>query len=276
MPLRITFFSQQQSGLLGGWQENFWNLGSDPVAVQAPANALAQLLSNIKGNQAYVVRYRIASATTFRNVLTVETGYSPSPAGTTGDADYPSTALQLKLTANGGGAGNYKTLQWMRGLPDVIVAKSGTYQPTSAFTNKLNAIFNLLTTTANGWAVNALLKTLLPTPITAFDNATGIVTAPNHGLGAVGEIVNVRIKGTGIRNRLNNLWHVTIINTSTVQINFWVPENPYIPITGKKPTIRKQVYTQVQISTCAPGMIASHKTGRPTGLLGGRRKQRPI
>lgn len=276
MPTRVTFFFQQQSSKLGGWQENFWNLGSDPVNVEPKAQALASELNNVTGAQVVVTSFRIADAATFRNVKTVFTSYGGGTVGPSSDADYPSVALQIKLTANGGGSGNYKSLQWLRGIPDIIVSNSGRYNPSSGFLAKINAVFAILKNSGNGWAVNGLLKTQLPTPITGFANLTGFVTCPGHGMGGAGLIRKVRIKGAGIRNPLNGLFNVTIIDANTVQINFWSPETPSIPITGKNPTIRLQVYTQIQISAAETGIISSHKTGRPTNLLGGRRKLQPI
>jgi hypothetical protein len=274
MPMRVTYFVQQQSSKLGGWQMNFWNLGQSTGDVKPLADALAKLLYNVMGAQAFIPYYRLSDATTFRNVLAVYTNQNAQSPDADTDADYPATALQLKLQASAGANGVYKTIQWIRGIPDAIISNSGRYNPTTYFTSKLGPVLGALQNAGNAWAVNVLNRNVTPTPVTAFVNSTGFVTAPNHGLGAVGAIVPVRIKGAGQRNPLNGRWNVTIQDTNTVSINFWVPETVAIPITGKNPTIRKQAYTQVQIASATVGIISEHKTGRPTNLLGGRRRAR--
>jgi hypothetical protein len=105
--------------------------------------------------------------------------------------------------------------------------------------------------------------------------ATGIVTAPAHGLGAFGAIVSVRIKGYQIPRGINAVWRATVLTADTVQLNHWIaPTNPNVVAFGKNPTIRKQVYTYVSITGARIVRATSHYTGKPTELLGGRRRTR--
>lgn len=274
MAFHVSFFNQQQSSKLGGWGESFWSLLPDVPTLTPIALNLATLLDQLKGAQCYIPSFRISDATTFRAVTNVLTGFGTGSAITaTTDADYPSTALQLKLGAPSGGSAPYRTLQWLRGLPDAIVSNSGTYHPNNSFNTALNRILAELKNGSSQWAVNVLNRLTSKRDISGFNPTTGVVTVPAHGY-TIGTIIKVRIKGAGIRNLWNGLWNVTVIDANTISVNFWVVPNPLPFITGKRPTCTQQIYTQIAIATAAPGNISSHYTGRPTGLLGGRRRIR--
>jgi hypothetical protein len=87
--------------------------------------------------------------------------------------------------------------------------------------------------------------------------------------------VSVRIKGYQIPRGINAVWRATVLTADTVQLNHWIaPTNPNVVAFGKNPTIRKQVYTYVSITGARIVRATSHYTGKPTELLGGRRRTR--
>jgi len=266
---RCSFFAQQKSTLRGCWSENFWNSSGSLPAVQSAALSLRNALNLVTGAQVFFPQLRIADATTFRNVLNIPfPNAAPSAISSSApDADYPSTALLIKLNASG----NYSTKQWLRGLPDNVTDLSGTYQPTALFTGRLNALFKLLTDGSQTWAINVLNRANPFQPITAINGTTGTVTCPAHGF-APG--AKVRITGVHGLTQANGVWTITVISADQFSLNFWAPPSVVVPALGKKPSARLQSYIQVQIASCEFVRITSHRTGRPIGLLGGRRRKR--
>lgn len=274
MPFRVSYFTIQQTGKLGGWSQNFWNSASDLSVTKANAESLYSKMGLIQGAQPYMPAYRISDITTFRNVTNVlHPGATSVPVSSSNpDADYPSTALSLKMTA----ALNYVTRQWLRGLPDQIIALSGTYQPSRlpGYTTKINNFFAELKLPSNGWSMHVLDRSVLPKVLTNVVVASGVVTVPNHGFGASGDVVKVRIKGTTGYRPLNAIWRSTIIDSNTIQLNFWTPQPSTVVIGGANPTARLQSYILVPIQNVEVVRATSHRTGRPTDLLGGRRRAR--
>lgn len=269
MPFHVSFFFAQQSSKLGGWSENFWNNGTDLSTLSTNVLDLRKLLDDCTGAQAYCPRVRISDVGVFRNVVTIEiAGSQPNPIDSNNpDADYPSTALQLQLTA----APNYKTTQWLRGLPDSVTTLSGTYNPPGYFVTAINKLIAYLSNGANQYALNVLDKTVVPKVITNITQQ-GVVTCPGHGY-ATGN--KVRVKGVKGLVVANGVWAITVIDTNTFSLNFWVPPPVVLQPYGT-PTARLQSYIQVACTGGKVVRVTSHRTGRPTGLLGGRRHRRRI
>jgi hypothetical protein len=270
MPFRIKFNWQQQSAKLGGWSTNFWINSDDLTFVKTKSLALLAKLNVITGAQVICPSYTISDISTFRNVENVETsGGSPGTPTPSTDADYPSTALAIKLTA----AGNYNTVQWIRGIPDINISNSGRYTPVGAYAGKISSFFDELTASGNLWSVRNLNRATPKKVITALVLATGVVTCPAHGYGPTGTTLKVRVQGFKIPESANQIWRITVIDANSFQLNFWqVPTDTVV--VGKNPTAREQVYILNQISTGRVVRASSHYTGRPTGLLGGRRRRR--
>lgn len=267
MAFRVSFFFIQASGRIGGWSENFWSSLTDLTTCQVKAASLKNLLNNLTGAQAYCARYRISDANTFRNVITVELNTAgPQPVGSGNpDADYPSTALQLELR----GAPNYKTNQWLRGLPDSVTTTSGTYNPPGYFLTAMSALIAELTSGSNQWSLNVLNVAVVPKLVSGLTNA-GVVTCLGHGF-ATG--ARVRIKGFKGITGANRVWSITNLTVDTFSLNLYTPPVGFSVVPGT-PTARLQTYIQPQISGGRVVRVTSHKTGRPTGLLGGRRRTR--
>lgn len=274
MAFRVSIRNVQQVGpKTAGWSDNFWTQISELSAADTKTRELAAALNLVVGNQTLVPSARISNPDSFRQVQLIN--IPGAVVGTTSgyDSDYASTALLLKLTA----PGPYTTLQWIRGVPDSIITQGGKYTPSAlaGFTTRLNSFLGLLTSSANLWSIRALSRSVLPTPITGIALQTGIVTAPAHGLGAAGAIVQVRIKGFKVPEGLNRVWRATVLTDSTFQLNFYTPplDTTLTPF-GLNPTVRKQTYTYVQIAGAEIVRATAHYTGRPTELLGGRRRTR--
>lgn len=269
MPFRVSFRFGQQSTKAGGWSENFWINSNDLTFVTNKANEMWTVLWNSKAAQITGQYIRISDTSTFRNVLKIRknTGASAPTTGT--DADYPNTALTFNVVA----AGNYSTRQWLRGLPDSIVAQSGTYRPTPTFVGQINAVIAVLKNSSNLWSVRALDRTVLPKVVTAMDVTTGIVTCPAHGYGPAGSVARVRVKGFSSPKQANKVWRITVIDSNTFSLSLWTPLTG-TPVTGNNPTARLQTYTFVQIADLTDIVVTSHKTGRPTELLSGRPRKR--
>lgn len=271
MPFRVTFFWQQQSSKLGGWSENFWSSLSDVSSVQTAALALRTLMDNAKGAQVVCNTIRISDAATFRNVQNVLIpGASTIPTTPSNDADYPSTALQLKMKA----AGNYSTTQWFRGIPDANVSNSGQYNPIPSYVSKISTIAAEITNSSKQWSVRVLDRTVLKKVVSNLAPTTGIVTCTAHGYGPAGTTLKVRIQGFASPKVANKVWRITVIDADTFQLNFW--QSTSGPVSGNNPTARAQVYTYIQVSGLEVVRATSHRTGRPIGLLGGRRRRRAV
>lgn len=274
MAFRVSIRLTQLAGSkTGGWSENFWNSNSDLTALLPIAQALRNEIWNITGVQTVVPSARISNPDTFRQVQLVEyPTEATATAGALADSDYPSAALLLKLFA----PGPYTTLQWLRGIPDSIITRGGTYTPQAkpGYLNKMAAFLTVLMTGTNGWSIRALDRAVLAKPVTGVNLTTGIVTIPSHGFGGAGSLHKVRIKGFKVPKGLNAVWNVTVLDGSTVQLNFYTPPTTTVVPFGKAPTARLQQYTYVPIQTASIVRATSHYTGRPTELLGGRRRTR--
>lgn len=273
MPWRVSIRHIQQTGSrLAGWSDNFWSQNSELSGVVTATEELRNRLNAITGKETKLPSARISSADSFRNVRLVT--YNTTGSVTAAQiADYPSTALLLKLSA----PGPYTTRQWIRGIPDDVVQDGGTYNPSglTGWSAKLNTFLGTLTDSGNLWSIRALNRNTPTTPVTNVALATGIVTAPAHGLGAAGAIVRVRVKGFIVPRGLNKVWKATILTDSTLQLNFYTPPTqvnlaPY----AITPTVRLQTYIYVQIAEAVIDRVTSHYTGRPIELLGGRRRTR--
>jgi hypothetical protein len=265
MPFKVSFFWDQQTSLLGGWSENFWNTLASIAEVKPKADALRVAMSDYKGNPTYCPRYRISDTVVFRNAETFTTGSLPIAPFPANDADYPTTKVQLVLGASNG----RKTSQWFGGVRDTDVSSSGNWNPEPLSNTRLAAIANILATGANGWAIRVLDPAVLPVTIISINGTTGVVTTAAN---TIPDQARVRIKGVQGMTVANGIWRVQKLSDTTFQLNGWIPTSQLF---GKgNPTIRNQVYTFLTIATVKMPRSTSHRVGKPGGLLGGRRKRR--
>jgi len=269
MAFHVKFNWQQQSAKLGGWSMNFWSNLADMSVVLTKADELRTALNNVTGAQVICSSFTVSSVTPPRQFENIEKPTSVVAATATTDADYPSTALFLKNF----GAGGYSTGQWIRGIPDANISNSGMYNPTSTYSGRMGTVFGILATPSNGWSMYALNKATEEKPITNLALATGIVSCPAHGYGAAGATLTVRIMGFSSPRSVNRVWRITVIDENSFQLSFWhVPVETTVD--GNNPVARRQIYIFVPIASSKIIRATSHYTGRPTGLLGGRRKKK--
>jgi len=266
MPFKVSFFSTQQSTLQGGWSENFWSSKLDLPACITAAQALRTKLDNLHGDQTVTPYIRISDSATFRDVKLIEIPTTPVATLTLATtSDYPSTALLLKMTS----AENYVTRQWIRGLPDNIIRESGRYRPVAAYLADFNAFIAVLTSGGNGWSMRVLDRTV-PKKVVQNITAAGVVTVLAHGYAANAKVRISRAKGL---TQANSVWRVTPVDADTFSLQGWVTDNPS-PVYLGNGEVRLQTYVLKAIANVEVVRSSAHKTGRPFGLLGGRRRTR--
>lgn len=266
---RVQLRFQQQSTLLGGWTMNFWAQSASLDKVISDSDFLATTLSNTVGAQTVIQGSRISTVGVSRQTLKRSFNFGGTPLVASTDADYPSTALQLVLVDTGGD----RVLQWIRGIPDAVVSDSGRYNPTATFTRNLNSVFNALTASGQTFVLRNLVRTTPNLVISAINPTTGVTTVPSHGYGPAGTVNYARIRGVRGLTYANKVWQFTVVDANTLQLNFWAAQTDVIE-PGGKPTCTLQVYGYNKIASASIQAVSSHRTGRPTGLLGGRRKRR--
>jgi len=290
MPFKIAYRVTMQSTKGAGWSMNFWHPASDWTKARSAALALAPALWNLMGSTAFLPSYRISQVGVFRAVQNIL-----YPGGTVlstfnGDADYPSSALLIKLY--GTATTNYATEQWIRGIRDEALTKGGIWAPANSpqTVNAFTVFCNVLV--AQGFSLRCLDQTTTGQPVLNFNYSLGTFTTPNN----TNPIINpgagnyVRIKGMGKGSPANGVfalsWVIpTLPATPFAQIPGWIPST-YAPTkVPKKPLCTQQVYIYPLVNNSAGSVSGlggdiirgtSHKTGRPTEVLSGRRKARAI
>lgn len=271
MPFKVTFFSKQQSSKLGGWSTSFWHGSTQLQNCIEDTTFTRNFLAQTQGAQAYISEARISEVGAFRQVrnLLFKAAGPKKVEDDNPDADYPSTAIQLIMKAQP----NHSAKVWLRGIPDDIVSDAGKYNPTPLFKKRLDSFVRVLTEPALGWSLRVLDPARPNRPITAFNAQTGVVTVPAHGFGAAGTTLKVRVKGVKGIAAANQVWRITVLTADTVQLSFWIETSEVIQ-PGGNPVMTPQTYVFVKTTAAEAGIATSHYTGRPTGLLGGRRRKR--
>lgn len=266
MPYRVSFRFQQQSAKMGGWTENFWsNLGSIP-AVDAEVQLLQPALDSLHGNTSFMTGVRISNALNFRDVLTRDIPIPPGPFIAAGsESDYPTSALLYALM----GTGQYKTVQWLRGIWDPIVRNGGYYQPTASFLTNLGLFRGRMLNAANGWCIRVADRTIPFRPIKDISQA-GVVQVTGHGYADNSKVRISRCKGL---TQANQIWRITRIDADSFSLQGWVQPNPAQPYLGNG-VARQQVLIFVPVTGLSVVRATEHKVGRPLGQLSGRRTTR--
>jgi hypothetical protein len=261
---RLSMFFDFSGYRSGGWSENFWNSGAFPTA-GTPTNVATLIAARqaMTSNQCNVTRYRISDVRTFRNVINGQTGYGPVTPTPSLAGDPPQTKLFLVFR----GAGNYKTGQWIGGIPDAQIQNGGVYTPNGVWPTALANFTNLLL--SSGWSIANQDRTVVPKPIDGLTNA-GIVTADAHGF-TTGDYV--RIKNVRGFTEANRIWRVVVLSPSTFQLVGWVAYATAPTFYGPKAVAVLQKLVLTQISSVDAGRGSNKRVGRPTGQLIGRRRR---
>jgi hypothetical protein len=266
MAFRVAFFFQVQQERLGGWSQNFWNSSSDLAPVISAATALRAAMFNFMGAPVQAPNIRISDVDRFREV-TIQNfpafTYGDSPAA--GYVDYVNTSALLKMTADP----SYITRQWMKGIPDADVDLGGRWDPRAASLRRLNAVFSLLTSASQGWALRKLDRAILKRTITGI-TAAGVVSCANHGLATDDK---TRISRVVSPTSLNRIFKVVRIDNDSFSL-VGPPAMSAPAQVGISTTSRKQATSYIAIKAVTVDRVTSHRTGRPFGQLSGRRRIR--
>jgi hypothetical protein len=267
MPFRVSYFFSQQGDRLGGWSENYWSNDPDiTTLINTHVDPLATALYNLRGNGTALNAVRISDVSTFRSAQIFQySSYFTPPQGNDFDSDYVTSAALVKLL----GPPQYLVRQWYRGVPDNCVKMDGRWQPTTSWTNFFNAYKAIITNGANNWALRTIDKGQAKKVVVNV-SLTGVVTVSAHGYSTNDRI---RISRTGGIPGLNKIWTVQVIDANTFQL-IAIPVGGFTGGYTKPGTAQKQVILFQQITGASVLRASKHDTGRPFGLLSGRRKRR--
>jgi hypothetical protein len=223
-------------------------------------------LNGFAGQQIRVPRFRISQYGAFRVAQLFSNGTGPATGPTANDADYPTTKLQVQLT----GLAPQRTFQWFGGIADTSTTGGGFWTPTPDVATAFNSLVALLTTGSEGWGIYVLNPASPRLVVTNVDGTTGIVTtATNHGF-ATNDYVRIQ-RVNGIPG-INGVWQITALTSPTqFQLIGWVSTTSVM--TKSNGRVQAQGRVIQQITGVTPVQVTSHRVGRPTSQLGGRRKR---
>lgn len=264
MAFRISYRWVQQSRKLGSWTENFWLDTDDATLAETAGRALLVPLNRAKARQVYCPYFRYSKVGVFRASEQVLIPGAKPGSGTSFDADYPTTKLQLQFRSAGG-----RTTQWFGGLVDEWISNSGNWVPIGSATNDLNGFFAALTGPSYPWSVRILDPARPTFLVKNIDGATGTVTTNVNTFPADAK---VRIKGVRGMTQANDVWRITIINNTSFTLNGWLPTT--VPFEKGDPTVRQQLYTLQKITLAKVVGSTSHKVGKMPDQLSGQAKPR--
>jgi hypothetical protein len=98
-----------------------------------------------------------------------------------------------------------------------------------------------------------------------------VITITAHGFTDLDLVRISRVRGDP---RSNRVWRINRIDTDTFSLIGWVELAVAFPYLGGGTAVA-QVYSFRPIVQAEVVRATSHRTGRPSGLLGGRRRRRP-
>ena len=269
---RVSFFFSVNLGKKkGGWTENYWNKLTNLSDVIAATKKLAVRLDTLHGWQTALDYARISDALKFREGEIVEFGdeYAARVGGTAAQiSDYPTNALLILATD----AGRYKARYWIRGIRDNVINKGGKYVPDSDYIAWFGDYSAYLCAGGNGWSIRALNKDRPVVKVKSITNAGLVTTAVAHGFDPA---VPVQLQRMTPWTRANGRWNVTVNDPVTFTLTGWQPY-PAAPLQPKNGQARPVNYVFQQMGTAKVDRASKHNVGRPSGLLIGRRKPKPI
>lgn len=269
MPVfRVSLFSANTNTRTGGWTENWWNNADSHATAKTRGTALALVINNFRGYGPIINKIRVSQYGLRRSGRSYPLNIpNTPPSGTTLYADYPTTKVQLELT--GTGTVPVRTNQWLGGIVDGSVVNGGFWVPTPAALAALNTLISVLTTGTNGWSVNVLDPANTPKTVTAVVGTTGVVTTGVvHGFNNNDFVRLMRIQGI---SGINGIWQVTDVDATTFRLIGW--QSTTETMTRSNAVAVKQLHIPLGVVEARIVQATSHRVGKPTGLLGGRRKR---
>ncbi len=266
MPFRVSFFYQLREGTkLGGWSVNLYNSAADQSTAIAKTNAMRELLYNLTANTVSLFAARVQDLGHFRAAELIPYTYSNLPSNqTVWDADQFNVSALVKVQD----AGTNITRFWIRGNPDDAVSGGGLWRPGGNLLTAWNRFFAALKDASNLWVQRKLISTAPKTFVQQITMA-GVVTSVGHGL-AAGNLT--RIGRVQFPKTLNKVWRVA---SKIDNDNFTLTGPPTMTasaIVGASTYSQIQTYGFPVIASAIVDRVSSHKTGRPFGLLSGRRR----
>lgn len=266
MPLfHIQFNWQQSNTRTGGWREGFWNDASSIDVAKTRAMELVRAFNNFKGEPVFCPSYRVSVYPSTRIVAAPKTGFTAKDVTASNEADYTSTKVQFQLTGTTG----QKTTQWIGGVQDADTRGGGFWRPRAATTQAFNAIKAILLNVQNGWSINVLNVAFPKLVIVAINGATGqVTTSVNHGYNNDDYVRVQRVNGI---DHINGIWQIAVVDGKNFTLIGW-PTTTQV-MTRSNARVQKQNHVPVVVNGVDIVQVTSHRVGRPTDLLGGRRKR---
>lgn len=256
---------QQSNTRTGGWREGFWLSATSLDVAKTRVLALLDPLNNFKGNPTFSRAYTVSEYPYKRVAESPLTGFSAGVATDATEADYPTVRVQLRLTGTTG----QKTTQWIGGIRDRDTKGGGFWRPAATTTRFFNATKTILTNVSNGWSINPLNVAFPKLVVVAFNAMTATVTTGvNHGYANNDYVRIQRLNGVP---GINGIWQIRDATATTFALVGWPSSDALM--TRSNARVQKQDRVLVPIRDVEIVQVTSHKVGRPTGLLGGRRKR---
>ncbi len=268
---RVSYLYSQRASRIAGWSENFWCVRTSLEGAIETATTLAQLLVPIHGDNTSLDNIRVSEVPKTRQTrLVAMTNVAQAlNKATPQESDYPTTALLIELE----NVDQVTTRQWIKGIWDTVVVNGGVYGGDGGYTKKLEAVFKYLISNNSGFCNRVLDTATNPlTVVTAFNNATGVVTAPGHNL-VPGDKMRISGVRPTLRNPLNKIWRVSAVTVDTVTLIDWIPIVGYAPLLVNA-KMQRQSYILRDIVNCRFLRISKRNVGRPFAVLGGSRRRR--
>lgn len=266
MAFRVSWFFQLRQGLkVGGWTVNLYNNATDISVVQAKTDAMRQLMWTMTGSSVNLFAARIQDLDNFRAAVLVPYSYNTTYIS---DANANTDAFNTSALVKIDDGGKLTTRFWFRGVQDNAVTDNGQWRAAGSYLTTWNRFFSELKNGANLWVqrkLNRAVKGVFIQQITA----AGVVTSATHGLVAGDK---VRIGRVVFPKTLNRIFRVA---TRIDADNYTIAGPPPMTgnaIIGASTYGQKQTYQFVGIANAVVDRVSFHKTGRPFGLLSGRRK----
>lgn len=303
-PIKVTYFFEEGAG---GWSESYYqnaiNVDDPQLRINAPNLLIARF--GIMSQRVSFLGSRFSDPTVFRDSRFHFPTSGDIYAGLQPFWNVQATELDTAVVNRIEAGPLNRRLNLLRGCPEFIVSDvDNSYVPFpagagAAWSTKINQ-WSLALQGANFAGINAgqwLLwsddRTSANTPtlaanVTLVDNSnryfnfTTGATAISRRIGGVGPLAAVGagdgivITGAGSSHGLNGKWTVSVVDTTLpLTIKYTVFPQRHLIALGQSLQpfrVRAQNYIGVGIDNSRDEKLAYRKTGRPFGLLRGRRR----
>jgi hypothetical protein len=253
---RTTFFFEQRDN---GWSESVHSILTDPIALKAQAIGYVLVRMPLCTPSTLLTHIRISDDLVFRDII-LDPLVLPIP-GTNPEAvnESPWTAVDVRMSAS-------PTVQrslFLRGLPDGQVDGS-LPEFTPGFQASFNAFKSELLT--DNWGIKQKDRSQVKQPILSVDGLGNVVMAvPLAGLAVKSVVQLLGVPRSKVPGRL------FLIDVFTDASHFHVRGWPAGVTLTSQGFFRPVVYLITPIVQVVADAVTERRTGRPFGLLRGRR-----